>query len=66
MELLKSVLSIKTVIIILILVTLAFVGVTYTKANGSNLAWCFANINSCRIARVQALERDVRVLDVSK
>jgi len=61
-----SLVSVKTLIIIVTLLVIGFLGYVYINANGANLAWCTANINDCRIARVQALERNYEVLNPSK
>ncbi len=58
MNLLKEIVSIKNAVIVLILTALIICGYVYFKANGQNLAWCFGNINACRVARIQALEKD--------
>ena len=66
MELLKSVINVKNIIILLTLVALVAGVVGYFNLNGKNVAWCSVNINDCRVARIQALDRDVNVLEVSK
>ena len=63
---LPSILSIKNAIIVLVLAALAFVAYSYVQVNGNNVAWCATNINACRVARIQALERDISVLSPSK
>ena len=58
MELLKSIVSPKNIIILLVLAGIGFGLVSYVRYNGSNLGWCLANANDCRVARIQALDRN--------
>ena len=58
--------SIKVLAIILILLAVGFSGYVYFQANSANLAWCAANVNACRIARIQALEKDYSSLNPRK
>jgi hypothetical protein len=62
----KEFVGIKLILIVMTLLAIGFAGYVYFQANSANLAWCAANINACRIARIQALERDVTVLQPSK
>jgi len=54
--------SVKVLVTILTLLAIGLAGYAYFQANGKNLSWCALNINACRIARIQALERDLTVL----
>ena len=58
--------SVKAVLIALALLGIGFAGYVYFQANSANLAWCAGNINACRIARIQALEKDYSSLNPSK
>lgn len=66
MELLKSVVNAKNIIILVTLIAIVAGVVGYFNLNGKNIAWCAVNINDCRVARIQALDRDVQVLTESK
>lgn len=63
---LPSFVNVKLLVIAVILLVVGTLGYIYFQANSANLAWCAANINACRIARIQALERDYKVLTPSK
>jgi hypothetical protein len=66
LDLLKGLINVKTAIIVLTLVVIGFIGYQYIQLNGANLSWCATNINSCHVARIQALERDLNTLVPSK
>ena len=57
-SLLKNIVSPKNIIILLVLASIGFGLVSYVRYNGSNLGWCLANANDCRVARIQALDRN--------
>ena len=63
---LPNIVSVKTALIVLALVVVGFLGWAYFNANGKNLSWCATNLNSCRIARLQALDRDYQTLNPAK
>jgi len=63
---LLNIVSVKLLSIIVTLLVVGFLGYVYVNANGANVAWCASNINACRIARIQALERDYSVVNPSK
>ena len=58
--------SVKLLLIVLTLLGIGFAAYIYFQANSANLAWCAGNVNACRIARIQALERDYSVINPSK
>lgn len=58
MHLLKNIVSVKNVVIVLMLTALIIGAVKYVQYNGSALAWCTLNANDCRVARINALERN--------
>ena len=62
LSLLKSINVIKVAVLTLIAGSLIFIGVSYVKYNGNNVAWCLANGNQCRVARIKALQQDVSSL----
>ncbi len=59
---LPNIINVKTGLIVLAVVVIGFLGYVYFNANGKNLSWCASNINACRIARIQALDRDYSAL----
>lgn len=55
---LLNLVSVKNAVIVLVLTALIFGVVKYVQYNGNSLAWCLLNANDCRVARIQALERN--------
>ena len=66
MSVLLNVINAKNIIILVTLIAIVAGIVGYINFNGKNVAWCAFNRNSCNVARIQALDRDIQVLTESK
>ena len=66
MSVLLNVINAKNIIILVTLIAIVAGIVGYANFNGKNVAWCSFNRNSCNVARIQALERDLQVLEATK
>ena len=65
MSVLLNVINAKNIIILVTLIAIVAGIVGYANLNGKNVAWCSLNIEQCRVARIQAVQRNIEVLDAA-